>query len=68
MLRVGDGREEFVERLDCHAFTLSCKRADQPHFVLCLSALSMAGAARGFLRAARTTSRSCEISAQTSNR
>ena len=53
----GDGREELVERCDCHAFTLSCKRADQPHYVLCLSALCQTnGTARGFLRATRTTS------------
>ena len=49
----GDGREELVERLDCHDFTLSRKRADQPCSALCLSTLCKTkGAARGFPRAA----------------
>ena len=33
---VVDGRQELVERLDCHTFTLGSQRADQPHFVRCL--------------------------------
>lgn len=34
---VGDGRQELVERLDCHGFTLGDKHAGQPHIGLCLS-------------------------------
>lgn len=64
----GDGREELVERCDRHVFSLGDKNAGQPHKELCLSTRVQTGAARGFPRTARTTSRSCEISAQTSNR
>ena len=49
---VGDGRQELVERLDCYGFTLSCKRADRPHLVLCLFMLRQTkGVARGFPQA-----------------
>lgn len=49
---VGDGRQELVERLDCYGFTLSCKRADRPHLVLCLFILRQTkGVARGFPQA-----------------
>ena len=37
---VRDGREELVERLDCHGFTLGDKFAGQTHIELCLSTLS----------------------------
>ena len=36
---VGDGRQELIESLNSHGFTLSCKRADQPRIALCLSTL-----------------------------
>ena len=49
---IRDGLEVLVKRLDCYGFTLSCKRADRPHLVLCLFMLRQTkGVARGFPQA-----------------
>ena len=49
---VRDGLEVLVKRLDCYGFTLSCKRADRPHLVLCLFMLRQTKrVARGFPQA-----------------
>ena len=50
---VGDGREELIERLDSHGFTLGDKHAGLLHIELCLATPETdKGAARGSPRAA----------------